>query len=555
MRSFQELTDAGYSLKQIQQIQMANNEGCPCLDDLSPFCSEEIFRTMRTWLKKENFRELGIALSDIIDKINENEMNFDLLKNEHVEDLTIAIYAVYISTIFGEQYFNNLYAKNYNDGIRQNINSHYIDEGVDVSKYINYSRESIDKIALYLQENDKTELKTDITSTIYDTDTLEYILVHDGEEFYKEELEEGLTAAQRRLIHHLKEQNLDTSVVKEYKPEFVGVLLHYIDEGVSIDDIYDKCNDKYADLYILCKDYKKDPEILIKFKEEKMPNLMYQCIEKMYLFNATKDELETFIENFDKYEENETLGVRINTFERAKTYRYSNKSCTSKGLLNPAFDLNQMQTVAHAYEHGVDLGEYCDERYSIKQLDFIYEYIVRGKDVSKILDPKYTTDEMRAISFYTEKGISFDNPKDYLKNYVKDKNKDYDTFLKIYDDFKLMHNFDEKIIIVSAILKYNEKYNKQVNIEKIVENDNVLYNLDEFFKDLSKPNYDLELLWQKRIEPKQRSELRWAFEMGLDLDFFKENNSSIDTILDYIEQERQKECGEYEYEDDLIEKR
>ena len=219
--------------------------------------------------------------------------------------------------------------------------------------------------------------------------------------------------------------------------------------------------------------FKVNEKLIDTFNAKKIFNILE-------VLNLTGKNLEIFANNFNKY-----IYGEIDVLERLSSsfaYRDSDEKLREKykdfdiaHFLELKYNYEQKQTLltdVTRFGNKDFIYKYVNETYSPKQIEELAYALYNGKEIKKACNPDYTIEHMRHIIFYESKGISFKDEEDYDKNYTVDKNKDYDTFLYMYNeltgDDSYRNDIQSKLTEIRWYGNLNKAYGMTINIDAML---------------------------------------------------------------------------------------
>lgn len=496
-----------YDELQQNQVNKAIEEGNKYITELSDTLDVDIFRAFRTIVKNNSLSEKQINI--IINAANEN-VDITKLTQKMIEDnLQLALNII-------KECDNATIEAYYSDEMSRHKRE-YIFNNRSLKNLLDYKKYGLDELEIILRK-DFESYKQAIIDNNFDTDQLNYIAAAiENSIIYEEMLNSDYTISKMELISIFIQKGLDLSKIDKYSDKEIYSYLDLNDEDYDISKIYKKKYPEYILDFILNYTQKgKDPDEHIKIIQ-KLDYVARDCYLNLCEGPFTENCLKSFLDSYKQLEENNTLiqVTRIvHNHNHSHWFRDDEKDISF--LFNPAYNYDQLSALDYAFNSGINLSEYCDDKFSAEQMRFIFDLIKHEIDVSTILNPEYSIEDMRRISFYNNKGIFFDTLEEYYTNYTKDKNNDYKCFIQLSNQINKYRNDNTSFIVVNALVKYNKEHEYQVDIENALEA-GVYYSFDQFFEDLGK-DLDVNKIWKSCYNNPQREEIRKGLIAGIDVE-------------------------------------
>lgn len=504
--------------KQINQISLAPRTAKEYMELLKPELDTDVFRKVReifsnTNLSPQESQKLILIANKDLPLTNLN-VNIKQINRFDMTELENILTNCDIETI------NKLYK--YPAEKRTTLLYAYL-HGVDLFPFVEHNSSHLKKLYDLMEEGYKIPKKMQFYE--FNDDQLDYIIgqIKTGT-ITNEIINSEFSVDKMHLISYFKLKSFDTSLIKSMDEHYIATLLQFIEAGHSIDDIYDK-NYDISDLDFIfdCKKKGLKPEIIFeKFKEieetkpKKWIEFKKSAVCDFYLYGFEMETIDLFLKNFNFLEKNSSLPYVLNIIRDIHEHSwYSSEPQDVTGILTIAYDFEQLNVIKQGYQNKIDLTKYCDNRYTPKQMLTLLENLKLGFDISNACNPEYSSHDMECIIFYNSKNITFETIEEYRQNYVQDKNEDFKTFVNLYRQYAEGYNGSSNMTIISALVKWNNEHEYQIDIENAIDARVITY-FQEFFEDLDK-GVDVNRIWNRNFGPGQRKVLAQLQLEGYDI--------------------------------------
>lgn len=508
-KTIEELSELGYSQGQINQIIMGYKDNNPYIDKLKPSVSINNFRDFKKYYKNNSNITPGLW-NILIDKMNEEKFNISKIADSKHED---ALFALRLF-MYDDVTYEKLYEKKEPTKEMIFIVRSFMEDNVDLIDYKNYGLEELK----FLKEAMSTVgIKIDIKDKLFNEEQLKFLLYDmRPENVCDEMLNPEYTIQKMELVYEFKKNGLDSSYIDKYSEKEVDCYLTLLDDDIDISEYYkNSYNDIEARIVEDCALRKLDPNFLLNYIG-KLDDTLFYNIWQLYIAKVTKKSIEKFIEMADELKMNDSYidiyNLVINRF--GNRHLDCDKEYDITPLLVCGFNFSQRQVIASAIFAGVDPKKFAIKEMSSSKMKFLLDKMLNEYFIDNACDPKYSIDEMAAIIYYNTKGVFYDTIDDYKKDYIKDKNQDFEAFCKIYKEYGRNSVFTDNFAIINSLVSINKEREYKIDIEQVMSTGYV--DIQELFADIEY-NLDVNLIWRRDISREKRHELRkWLID-GLDI--------------------------------------
>lgn len=494
-----------YDEQQLNQINKALEEGNEFIKILNSDLDVSIFRKFRELYKKKILNEK--SLKDIANAANEYTDITKLTDNMLESNISLTLEII-------RKYDNETLQKFFEEGMtdeKRNIINFYMAQQ-NLLDYRKYDKE----ILSIIKNNEFDKYKSNIISNNYNEEQMTFFAeaIKEGR-IYPEMMFDEYSVEKMKLIQYFIEQNLDLEVIEAYMENEIQIYNEMIAEDIDISKFYREVYEPFK-LYFIMDCMKKgiDPKEHLEIID-KLDIAPRSCYMELINGNFTKNSVDAFLKNYEKLVENNTI-IQVSRMIGDFNFCHRRNELDVSTFFNPDYTYSQLEVISKAFRYNIDLGKYCSGEFNSFQMEFIFEQIKNEIDVSTILNPDYTVEDMRRICFYNNKGIFFDTLEEYYENYTRDKNRDYKSFVQISNQMSEFTNDNSVFLLINAMVKRNNENQYQINIEQILEA-KAYYSIEQFFSDLTE-NLDVNKIWNPKYTASQRAEVRKGLIAGVNVD-------------------------------------
>lgn len=502
-----------YDAQQLNQINKALEEGNEYIELLNPNLDARIFRAFRQIAKDFEYTEP--TLKKIVAKANEGIDITKIIPQMYKNDINLAFRII-------QKYDKEMIDKFYSEDMTDQKRELMYDDKEFLLDYKKYQLRELEFLAL----NPLEELKENIVENNYTAEQLEFIAeMFYNNKLHNEILDSKYEVLQMKLINYFLENNLNLEQIDEYSNTEVESYIELIERNYDISKIYDKNYSLQILSFICdCLEQEKNPEkYLNTLLKLNIPESQTYITLVLGPFN--KNTINSFLKNYKELKKSSTLVYATRILEDISMHNfYREKNKDASALFTPGYTFNQLGILSEGFRYNINLGQYCTPEYSEEQMKYMLSLLRSELDITTICNPNYSVEDMKRISFYNNKGIYFDTLEEYYKNYTRDKNNDFKSFIEISSQINEYVHDNSSFVLVNALVKYNKTHEYQVDIETILES-KAHRVFEEFFDDLGK-NLDVNTIWQKDFNAAQREEIRKGLASGIDVKKYLNSNLS-----------------------------
>lgn len=491
--------------QQLNQINKALEEGNEYIKSLSPDLDISIFRKFRELFKKHvlNDKDLQTIVNAANAYIDITKITDEMLKG----DISLALEIV---SQYDDETIKKFYEEEMNDEKRKFIKFYMPQK--NLLDYRKYDKE----ILTIIKDNDFDKYKENIVNNNYNEKQMLFLAeAINKDNIHPEMMSDEYPVEKMKLIRSFIEKKLDLEVLESYLEDEINIYNKMIEENIDISQFYKKVYEPFKLYFIMdCAKREINPDDHMKILDE-LDLAPRSCYMELIRGQFTKNSIDVFLENYEKLVENNTI-IQISRMIGDFAYSHRRDELDVTTFFNPDYRLSQLDVINKAFRHGIDLGKYCSAQFDAFQMEFIFDLIKNEIDISTILNPDYTVEDMRRISFYNNKGIFFDTIEEYYENYTRDKNLDYKSFIQISNQTSGFTNDNTVFILINSMVKLNSQNEYQINIEQMLEA-KAYYSIEQFFTDLN-DGLDVNKIWNPKYNSSQRTEIRKGLISGIDVD-------------------------------------